>query len=131
MTRGGPGPHLGAMRQMILSTALAVSLAAPVAAQEGDISEGLGLLSEGMGLLLEGLMDEIGPALEEAQPLFRQEILPFIERMGRLMDDITAYDLPERLPNGDIIIRRLPDAPPLPEPLPDAVTPGDDGVIEL
>jgi hypothetical protein len=31
--------------------------------------------------------------------------------MGELMDDVTSYELPERLPNGDIIIRRSPDAP--------------------
>ena len=43
---------------------------------------------------------------EEARPFFEEEMLPFLESLGALMDDMTAYERPERLPNGDIIIRR-------------------------
>lgn len=108
----------------------ALATAAPAAAQDpeappGDVGEGLSLLGEGTRLILEGLMEEMRPMLEEARPYFEEEILPFLNRMGELMDDITAYELPERLPNGDIIIRRLPDAPPL-EP-----EPGVGGEVEL
>lgn len=53
-------------------------------------------LAEDMG----GLVDEYRPALQD---------------IGRLMDDIGNYELPpERLANGDIIIRRKPGAPPPP-----------------
>ncbi len=102
----------------------ALAIAAPVSAQDsdGDLSEGLGLLGEGTRMILEGLMEEMRPMLDEARPYFEDEVLPFLNRMGELMDDITSYELPERLPNGDIIIRRSPDAPPfVPE----------DGEVEL
>lgn len=59
---------------------------------------------EGLARDMGGLMQEYGPALEE---------------LSRLIDDIGNYELPpERLPNGDILIRRKADAPP-PPPLDD------------
>ncbi len=102
------------MRHFILTslTAGTLAIATPVAAQDdSDLSEGLGLLGEGAQMILEGLMEEMRPMLEEARPYFEEEVLPFLNRMGELMDDVTSYELPERLPNGDIIIRRSPDAP--------------------
>ena len=36
--------------------------------------------------------------------------------MMAVIDDIGNYDMPEFLPNGDIIIRRSPDAPPFTPP---------------
>lgn len=108
----------------ILAGALAI--AAPAAAQDdSELSEGLGLLGEGTRLIFEGLMEEMRPMLEEARPYFEDEVLPFLNRMGELMDDVTSYELPERLPNGDIIIRRSPDAP---EFVPEV---GEDGEVEL
>lgn len=98
----------------------ALAFAAPAAAQEdtpidnptdSDVSDGLSLLGEGTRLIFEGLMEEMRPMIEEARPYFEDEVLPFLNRMGELMDDVTSYELPERLPNGDIIIRRSPDAP--------------------
>jgi hypothetical protein len=44
-------------------------------------------------------------------PFFEEEMLPFLESLGSLIDDLSAYEMPERLPNGDIIIRRSPDRP--------------------
>ncbi|GAB5448245.1 MAG: hypothetical protein Gyms2KO_31180 [Gymnodinialimonas sp.] len=104
----------------------ALAIAAPAAAQDdGDVSEGLGLLGEGTRMILEGLMEEMRPMIEEARPYFEDEVLPFLNRMGELMDDVTSYELPERLPNGDIIIRRSPDAP---EFVPEI---GEGGDVEL
>jgi hypothetical protein len=101
------------MRYVIL-TALMLSLAAPASAQDedGSVRDGLDLLGEGMGLILEGLMEDMRPMLEEARPFFEEEVVPLLERMGELVDDLSYYELPERLPNGDIIIRRSEDAPP-------------------
>ena len=116
------------MKQMLTASVTAgmLAIAAPAAAQDNsELGEGLGLLGEGMGLILEGIMEEMRPAIEQARPYFEDEVLPFLDRMGELMDDLTAYELPERLPNGDIIIRRSPDAPPY---VPDD---GTDGDIEL
>ncbi len=104
-------------------------MALPAAAQDdGDLSEGLGLLGEGTRLILEGLLEEMRPMLEEARPYFEEEILPFLNRMGELMDDFSSYELPERLPNGDIIIRRSDDAP---EFVPDLPETGQDGAVDL
>jgi len=126
---GGGGPHLEGMRHAIsiAIVAGALAIAAPAAAQDdgdsgggstgggstggGTVEDGLGLLGEGTRLILEGLMEEMRPMFEQARPYFEDEVLPFLNRMGELMDDITSYELPERLPNGDIIIRRSPDAP--------------------
>ena len=112
----------------VFTLILCMSLATPAAAQEdGGVAEGLDRLGEGMGLILEGLMDEMRPIIEEARPYFEDEILPFLNRMGELMDDLSSYELPEVLPNGDIIIRRSEDAPEY-VPAPDI---GENGDVEL
>ncbi|MHA7887019.1 hypothetical protein [Roseicyclus sp.] len=116
------------MRQVIL-TVLMLGLATPgVAQEEGeDLRDGFDLLGEGTRMILEGLMDEMRPLLDEARPFFEDEVLPMLERMGELVDDLGHYELPERLPNGDILIRRSEDAPPI-EPLPEI---GEGGEVEL
>ena len=81
-------------------------------------------------MILEGLIDEIAPMLDQARPLLRDEIAPVIARLAELIDDLSSYELPERLPNGDIIIRRSPDAPPLPTPAPQPDM-DDGGAVEL
>lgn len=56
---------------------------------------------------LEGLARDVGGLMDEYAPVF--------EELSKLMDDIENYQLPpERLPNGDILIRRKADAPPPP-----------------
>jgi len=121
--------YMQVMKTIVAATALALVLAAPASAQDsdGDIGEGFDMFSEGFGMMLEGLMDEMRPMLEEARPFFEEEMLPFFERLSLLVEDLGAYELPERLPNGDIIIRRSPDAPPL-DDLPD---PQDGNEVEL
>ena len=116
--------------KQILPIALCVTLAAaPVVAQDTDVNpevdEGMSLMERGAKLFLRGLMDEVDPALEELkdftetlQPNLKQlveRLGPVLNGIGELMDDATSYDAPERLPNGDIIIRRKPDAPELPD----------------
>lgn len=116
------------MKHVILASTLAgaLAIAAPAAAEDQDeLGEGLGLLGEGAQLILEGLMEEMRPILDEARPYFEDEVLPFLDRMGELMDDLGSYELPERLPNGDIIIRRSPDAPPFEPEI------GENGDVEL
>ena len=60
------------------------------------------------------LLDEMKPQLEE----LIEEAQPHLDSMMQMMDKLRAmddprhYQLPEVLPNGDIIIRRRPDAPP-------------------
>lgn len=118
-------------RSAILAALIVAALSAPLAAQEaepdGSVGEGFNLLGEGSRMILEGMLDQMRPMLEEARPFFEEELVPFVERMGELIDDLSSYELPERLPNGDILIRRSPDAPPM-EPLPE---PAPESEIEL
>jgi hypothetical protein len=62
-------------------------------------------LSEQLDEALRGLIEQMKPALDEF--LGTLEVLEGI-------DSIEHYRRPEILPNGDIIIRRREDAPPLP-----------------
>ncbi|MEM8580096.1 MAG: AAA+ family ATPase, partial [Pseudomonadota bacterium] len=95
----------------------ALIVTAPIAqAQSEDrdsFEEGLDLFSEGARRLMEELAGELGPLL------LQLEIL---------MDEITAYQAPEILENGDIIIRRKPDVPPQ---LPDRPGAEEDAPIDL
>ncbi len=118
------------MRSTILVAAF-LAAATPAAAQEegGGLRDGLDLLGEGSRMILEGLLDEMRPMMEEARPFFEEELLPMLERMGELVDDLSHYELPERLPNGDIVIRRSPDAPPFREDADPEV--GEGGEVEL
>ncbi len=79
------------MKHLLAGVIAAGLAAAPAAAEEGDMREGLDLLGEGTRLLLEGLMAEMEPALKG-----------FAESLR----GIEGYHAPEVLPNGDIIIRR-------------------------
>ena len=111
------------MRQagvLIICGAVMLSLSAPLRAQEPapDLRRGLEMLGEGARAALEGLMDDIGPLLED-------DVLAMLGRLGALVDDLSQYQMPERLPNGDILIRRAPNAPPLDDPGPGKGLQGD------
>ncbi len=106
--------------------------AAPAFAQDSDAPS---LIERGAQMFLEGLMKEMEPALGELEKVgpslrsFAQEMGPALTELLENVEDWTAYQPPEVLPNGDIIIRRkTPDAPAPKgfEPIPD-----DSGQIEL
>ena len=86
--------------------ALVLALAAtPLAAQDDaprsanpDLAEGAQLLADGFRKLLRGLLDELEPAGDAAEQGWND----LIDWLG----DLSAYEAPERLPNGDIVIRR-------------------------
>lgn len=100
------------MRKLVLVAAM-LSLATPALAQDDDgMREGFDLLGEGSRMILEGLLEGMRPMMEEARPFFEEEVLPMLEGLAALVDDLGHYEAPERLPNGDILIRRSPDAPP-------------------
>lgn len=113
--------------------------AAPLAAQSADPApadpapedEGLSLMQRGAELLLRGLMDEVEPGLrdmEQALRLMEPELRALVDMVG----DLRNYEAPEKLPNGDILIRRKADAPPLPQdPATPEATPPDPGGTEL
>jgi hypothetical protein len=118
------------------SAALALLLAlAPVAlpAQEAEPSlgeEGRNLLEEGADLFLRSLREQVEPAVEEIAgigaellPTFQllaQEMGPALAEVIGQVDSIGNYEPPAFLPNGDIILRRSPDAPAWTPPEPEA-----------
>ncbi|WP_424980714.1 hypothetical protein [Leisingera sp. S232] len=107
------------MKQLILPAALLALLSTPLTAEEaGGEGSGSSLMERGAEMLLEGLVQEMAPALEDLQGMMG-EIGPsmgaFLSKMGPALADIaqevedwSAYELPEILPNGDIIIRKKP-----------------------
>jgi hypothetical protein len=112
------------MKQIIaLTFALGLTLSPAVAQDQTDteIDDGFNLMEEGARMLMRGLMSEMEPAItelrdgfEEMGPAFTefaQAVGPAFAELLNQVDDFRNYDAPEFLPNGDIIIRRKPDAP--------------------
>ena len=101
---------------VLVCAALAAPL--PILAQGAneDGQSGGSLIEQGFEMLLEGFFKEAEPALDELQGLaesFEPMIRDFAESAGpalqELVDeigDLSLYEAPERLPNGDIILRR-------------------------
>lgn len=115
-------------RIALILTLTATPLWAQDPAPAPEVEEGFSLMEEGAKLLLKGLMaemepalDEMGKALSEMEPALK-ELQPRMLELLALVDDLTNYQAPERLENGDILIRRKPDAP-TPPPLPETGAP--------
>jgi hypothetical protein len=118
------GAYLLGMKQItayLLAFGLVVT---PALAQEEatpEIDEGFSLMEEGARLLMRGLLEEMEPAIEGLQDgladlgpaltEFMAAAGPALADLLNQVDDFRNYDAPEFLPNGDIIIRRSPDAP--------------------
>ena len=113
------------MRPVLIPTVLAASLAAPAASEEGT-----SLMEEGAKLFFRGLMSEMEPALRELEGLaeeiepalrsFAREMGPALQSLLDEVEDWSVYEPPVVLPNGDILLKRRPDAPaPAPRPLPE------------
>lgn len=90
-----------------------------------------GLFERGAELLLREFMDEMAPALDEAERAFREmeptfrTMLPMMRELAEMIGDIDQYHMPEKLPNGDILLRRKtePEAPAKPHRIPDLPSP--------
>jgi len=120
----------------MIPAAIALLLALPVHAQEIEPDEdvptqdGSSLIEDGARMFFEGLMKETRPAMKGMRELAERlgpQLRSFAEEMGPALadilddvEDLSVYEAPEKLPNGDIIIRRKkpedldkPDLPPL------------------
>ena len=111
---------------------IAATLALPAAAQDTPApqDDGPSLMERGLSLFFEGFRKEMEPALGEMAKALEQlgpAIAPAVEKLMALVDDMTNYEAPVMLDNGDILIRRKPDAPKVEPP---AGQP-DDGSVEL
>lgn len=113
------------MRRLLILALLAVPGTAP--AQTGT-EEGLGLVERGLGIIAENLWRDIGPDLNRlGQDMggALADLAPMLQDLAVLVDDLGNYHAPERLENGDVLIRRKADAPP-PPPLGESLGgPGD------
>ncbi|HCP81956.1 MAG TPA: hypothetical protein DIT67_10325 [Octadecabacter sp.] len=108
------------MKHLILAALIAIPVPS-LAQDEGEIEEGFSLMEEGAKLLFRGIMSEMEPAiddftglageLEPALELLATEMGPALMELIQTLDSVRYYERPEILPNGDIIIRRSPDAP--------------------
>ncbi|WP_333713576.1 AAA+ family ATPase [Yoonia sp.] len=121
------------MKHLVLVPLLVCLSAQPALAQDPQ-DDGFSLMEEGARLFMRGIMSEMEPAINEMRKTveelgpafaeFAQAIGPAFAELLDTVDDIRHYAAPEILPNGDIIIRRKPDAPLwVPDP--------DTGEIEL
>ncbi len=98
----------------------AMILAAPAlhAQEEAPPRDGPSLIEEGARMFFEGLMQEARPAMEGMKEMAERlgpQLRSFAEEMGPALadilkdvEDLSVYEPPEKLPNGDIIIRRKP-----------------------
>ena len=112
-------PILDGMKRLFIPVTLVAALATPSYAQ--DDGEGLSLMERGARMFMEGIMKEMEPAIDDLGELaeeFGPAMRGFAETMGPALRDLmgqvedwSVYEAPEVLPNGDIIIRRKPDAP--------------------
>ncbi len=73
------------------------------------MDEGFSLLREGARILMESMLKEMEPAMRDMQEDFGavlREMEPALRDLGGMIGDLRNYHPPEKLPNGDIIIRR-------------------------
>lgn len=105
-----------------------MSLPAYVGLAQDQNDRGLSLMERGAQMFMEGILKEMEPALKEFEGFaediapalrqFAQEMGPKLTELLEEVEDWSAYDAPEILPNGDIIIRRKPDHPMAPPETP-------------
>lgn len=120
---------------MLIAPAVALSLsiaalpvAAPALAQEAETAQEPGLLEwgldYGMSLFGDSVAEELEPLadMKALMDQFGPAIGPAMEKLMALVDDMTNYDMPVMLENGDILIRRKPDAPVVEPPADQGIT---------
>lgn len=113
---------------MILPTGAVAQSLPPLTAEppaertDEDVTD---LIGRGLGMLLDHLMTEMGPELDrlgqDMSGAFSR-LAPVLDDLSVLVDDLANYQAPQRLENGDVIIRRKPGAPP-PPPIGDSLRP--------
>lgn len=108
------------MKRFLIPVLLALPLPALAQSVE-DSQDGIGMIERGLGIIGENLRREFGPDLERLAGEMGgvlSDMAPMLRDLAVLVDDLSNYEAPERLANGDVLIRRKPDAPP-PPPLGD------------
>lgn len=91
--------------------------AAPATPEAKPADDPLDLIERGTGMIFDDLLRKVQPHLEGLARGVEDTVArfgPALNELGVLIDDIGNYEAPERLPNGDVILRRKADAPPPP-----------------
>lgn len=119
------------MRRLLILVLLAMPGAAPA---QTETEDGLGLVERGLGIIAENLWSELGPDLNRLGQDMGGALAglpPLLKDLAALVDDLGNYEPPERLENGDILIRRKAEAPP-PPPLGESPQgPGDPALPQV
>ena len=102
-----------------------------VAAQDPAPDDSPSMMKRGAQMFMEGLLQEMAPAVDGLSELgeklgpalrsFTDEMGPAFADLLNQVEDWSVYEAPEKLPNGDIIIRRKPE--PAPETTPEDAPP--------
>lgn len=113
---------------VVALAAAPIGLASPAVSQEwtppqaDSQSEGESSWMDGiMGGVLNNLLNDVAPEMgqvEDGMAGIAGKLGPVLADLATQIDDLRNYQMPERLENGDIILRRKADAPP-PPPLGD------------
>lgn len=109
------------MKRFVL--AFSLLFATPLAAEVSPgvpPDDGFSLMERGAQMLLRQFLREVGPKVGEVQDGLEEALAalePALRELLEMVGDFRHYEAPERLPNGDILLRRKPDAPPLTAPL--------------
>lgn len=102
-----------------LGLAALLCLPLPLAAQESlpAPEDGPDMIERGIGSLFQDLMRDLGPHLGQIGDGMSgalSDLAPLLQDLAVLVDDLGNYQMPQRLENGDIVIRRNEGAPPPP-----------------
>ncbi|WP_300032126.1 hypothetical protein [uncultured Roseobacter sp.] len=100
------------MSRVIFITLASALWVSPALSQQEDAPS---LMERGIQQFLEGLLLEAEPALEGFSAFIQQMGPALADLMGEI-EDWSAYEAPEVLENGDIIIRRKPREADEPQP---------------
>ncbi|MEM7614143.1 MAG: AAA+ family ATPase [Pseudomonadota bacterium] len=101
------------MKQLVVILLFALPL--PALAQEDAPDEPLLPFLEDFAERTEELMRDFMEDMTPEMERLMAEVMPRLQSLTDALGGLSAYEMPEVLPNGDIIIRRKPDAPDLPE----------------
>ena len=101
---------------LLIAPVLAAGPVRGETATQPEMSEGLSLIERGIQMFMQGALTEVEPQLNEMARTLDElgeklgpamaELSPKLIELMRLMGDLDQYDMPVKLPNGDIIIRR-------------------------
>lgn len=94
------------MKHFCTTAVVALFVACASHAEAQNDQDGADLLEQGIQQLFRELFSQLDPVLKDFQSL-NSDIGPKIRQFIELVDDFSNYESPEKLPNGDILMRRI------------------------